>query len=261
MILSFQESGLTLGALHEAMTDAFSDYIVPMSLSLDQFEIMLVSRGFDPSCTQVSVANGQIDAFWNVAVRGKAAYLITSGTRPVGRGKGLSKSLGIAAVKAVRKNGCESMTAEVICGNHAAQSLYEKLGFKTKRRLLCCKLRRKDIDPNAPTKSWGEVHPKLVALRQSTPSWQNSDETLDILRPDCAATEQAAIAYDCNTGIIYQAAGKISDLLPIMKCGNEVKFINIDANDTALCSELADVGAEIFLEQNDIHLNIKETTP
>lgn len=56
--------------LHSAMNDAFSDYVVPMHLSLQQFSTMMRQRALDLPASSVAVVNGEIAAFWLIGLRG-----------------------------------------------------------------------------------------------------------------------------------------------------------------------------------------------
>ncbi|MBT5433435.1 MAG: hypothetical protein P8Q36_20145 [Alphaproteobacteria bacterium] len=75
--------------LCEAMIDAFSDYQLPLNLTLRSFQFMMVQRGLDLNASRVAVVDGSVAAIWLVAVRERNAYLISSGTRPRFRSKGL----------------------------------------------------------------------------------------------------------------------------------------------------------------------------
>lgn len=258
MLYSFAQTGLPLTALHDAMLDAFSDYVTPMQPSLQTFETMIHSRGFDPQLSKVAVDGDQIVAFWNIGIRGAASYLITSGTRPDHRGKGLSTRLGRDVLAAVVAAGCRQITTEVIIGNNNAQALYEKLGLGIRRKLDCCRLTQAGSADVSELLDWTELRPLLSEMETYAPSWQNQNATLDLVRPSGLATDDAVAVFDPQSGVVYRAAGDLSRLLPKMRCFADLTFVNLDAKDRALADHLTQAGASLFLSQNELFLSLKE---
>lgn len=256
MICSFQQSGLPIAALYDAMLDAFSDYVVPMQPTLEAFETMMRSRGFDADASQVALSDGKITASWNVGIRGNAAYLITSGTRPGHRGQGLSKQLGLNALLTLRQAGCTHMTTEVIDGNASAQRLYEKLGFRVQRRLDCYRLAQAD-GPEAVLDDWSAAKPVLARLETHKPSWQNQDVTLGRINPAAVIAPDGVAVFDPQSGIVFRVAGNLLTLLPQMRRYGDLRFINLDATDHAMAEQLRE--AELFLSQNELFLSLQET--
>lgn len=251
MIYSFESSELPLSALHDALVDAFSDYIVPMKPTFEQFKAMLDSRGFDPSLTTVEIRNDMIVAFWIIGRRGDAAYVITSGTRPLARKQGLAGQIGTEVIKTLKQDRLGSLTLEVINGNDGARHLYERLGFSENRQLNCYSL---TANPNAKTAElkWADVRDTLATLRKSNPSWQNADETLDALSPDAVAANNAAAAFDQSTGVVFQIAGDVSQIVGQLAAPDQLRFINIDGTDHTLNNALLAVGADQFLSQTEM---------
>lgn len=261
MICSAEQAALPPEALHDAMLDAFSDYILPVRVSFDQFRVMLKSRSFDPALSQVCVENGQVVAFWNIGRRGAASYLITSGTRPAYRGRRLSEQLGRRAIAACRAAGCPQLTTEVIIGNAPAQALYVKLGFQVQRQLDCYQLSQEANGPLPDLLEWSALRPALARLETHEASWQNQDATLEILQPKGLANTDAVAVFDPDSGTVYRLAGKVSPLLPLMRQFADLRVINLDAADRALADHLIHAGARSLPSQTELTLIPEENTP
>lgn len=189
--------------LCEAMNDAFSDYVVPMSLSRSQFETMMRQRGLELGASRVAVIDGRIAAIWLVSIRDGQSYLISSGTRPEFRFRGLARTLGHNCLEALRSDGVTSFQLEVIESNTAAISLYEGLGMITARRLDCYaipKVRLPD-DTGVVTAQtdWQTIASEAARLRDWQPTWQNSDLSLSAIADQliCVAVSdgESLLAY------------------------------------------------------------------
>ena len=167
--------------LRAAMTAAFADYAVPMNPSSKAFALMMRSRSLAPELSQLLWADGEIAAFWFVGRRGARAYLISSGTLPAFRRRGLSRELGLVALDAARRHRVRSFQTEVLENNAGAQALYEALGFGISRKLGCSNLSR--VAKSSP--HWDDTI--TVSSEQTSysrhpadvlPSWQNETASL-----------------------------------------------------------------------------------
>lgn len=165
-----------------AMNDAFSDYAVSMTLSDSAFRMMMRQRGLDSAASRVALVADRIAAVWLVSVRDQKGYLISSGTRPEFRSRGLARALANDCLTGLRANGTRSFQTEVMDGNETAMALYRSLGMSVSRRLDCTEI----APPPAPAPSasqsspanWTEIASEVASLRDWTPSWQNDDASL-----------------------------------------------------------------------------------
>ncbi len=203
----------SLEQLRQAMNDAFSDYAVPMSLSAMQFEVMMRQRGLEPEVSRVAVVDGRIAAIWLVSVRNGQAYLISSGTRPAFRSRGLARALGHECLETLKAGGVTSFQLEVLEGNTAAIALYEGLGMGTARRLDCYTIPRVQLPGDSGVSiehtDWEDIGPEAAQLRDWRPTWQNSDQSL------AAIADQLICARisDGNALIAYGVASPASATL------------------------------------------------
>lgn len=167
-------------ALCHAMANAFSDYAVPVTLTLPAFRLMMAQRGLTRSTSHVAIVDGQLVAIWLVSVRGMASYLISSGTLPAYRGKGLATKLALTSLDHLRQKGLTSFQTEVLMENTAAAALYQKLGMHTRRELSCYTItgQRPRTRPQVVPAQWTQIADTTASFLDWPPSWQNSDASV-----------------------------------------------------------------------------------
>lgn len=269
----------SLARLPGAMNDAFSDYVIPVRVTIDQFEQMMRQRSFCRGASSVVDVDGEIAAFWLMGLRGVRAYLIASGTRPSFRRQGLSKRAADHAIGLARNLGAESILSEVITSNEKALALYLGLGFEVSRTLDCysCK-------PTGQTKGgnhritpvdWRQVRAIASGFRDFRPSWQNDDESIDALGTavQCLAAYDAGklagyVAVLAENRAICQLAvapasrrrGIGSALLEaaLKLAAGEIRLLNIDSDDRGTADFLFSRGATKFAQQLEIRLRLDQ---
>jgi len=182
-------TAIDLDVLHQGMQEAFADFYAPMGLSRGRFGFMLRQRGFDPALSRVVRAGERVLAFWLIATDPDAcpgrAYVISAGTSPDHRGRGLAGELFHAVRTALTQAGRTELRLEVTQGNSAAERLYAKLGFRPRRDLLCYELeavpeprpldRRFTLRPVALQ----ELRAAAPACQDWEPTWQNGFRSLE----------------------------------------------------------------------------------
>lgn len=266
-----------LAELHEAMNDAFSDYLVPMRLTKDQFGQMMRQRSLRLEASSVVMVDGEVAAFWLVGLRGPRAYLIASGTRPAHRRKGLSKLAAEHAFDLARKAGAQSMAAEVIVHNDKAIALYRSQGFEIVRTLYCYSFAPEGGTTNPTreieTADWRDVRPFASSFWDFRPSWQNEVEAVDALVPgikcfvahaDGQLAGYAVVAKEtrslCQLAVMpqHRMKGIASALLDAAQrhLGGSVRLINVDARDAGFAAFLTSRHAEKKVQQFEISVRI-----
>ena len=140
-IVSFDESYLT--SLHKAFTHAFSSYKVNFKLSPEEFRIRLYEKShIDFGLTRLMLKESNVVGFVLHAT-GKFmdrqfVYNAGTGLIPRERNKGYARELMKSALKRSDELSLPSVL-EVIEDNETALKLYDSLGYKPSRRLLCFK--------------------------------------------------------------------------------------------------------------------------
>lgn len=166
-----------------AMNDAFSDYPVPLQQDLPGFEAFLRQRGVDLTSAVVATQGDEIAALWLTAIRGQAAYLASSGTRPPFRKQGLARAMAARSFEVLKARGVCRFQLEVLQNNPAAIALYQGLGLQTQRDLNSYSL-------TAPSSSaetafeirfcpLSDISATAPTLWQWRPSWQNDSPALE----------------------------------------------------------------------------------
>ena len=220
-----------LGDILASVTDAYSDYLMPMQMDLTTFEKMLGMRGFDPSLSMLAVeedASGAKDiaSFWLSAIEPEArpgiVYAITVGTCIAHRRKGLAQQLYKRLAPRAQQAQLNFCLLEVIEGNDKAVDFYEGLGFEHQMRVECFKgAAPAHASLNAPvledirfqTVSVEESHAAGSPFRAWQPTWQHDTPAMayisDDIRCSIAVQNGLPIAYgmvDPVSGLVTQIA-------------------------------------------------------
>lgn len=166
--------------------EAFSDYSVPVKMTLESFRANNLLRGFDPAVSAGAFEGGRLAGF---ILNGRGdwhglptAYDLGTGVIPARRGAGLSGRLADESFALLKRAGVKQYLLEVIKDNAPALGLYTKKGFRITREFSCFKAPRGALKA-APGPA-GEIReipaglPEAAGLRDWEPSWQNSDAAL-----------------------------------------------------------------------------------
>ena len=208
-------------ALYECFLTAFSDYVVSMAVSREQFRQRLVRDGVD---LELSVAAFDTDEMVGFSLnapgewRGlSTAYDSGTGVVPSHRGAGVGKNLFAYMSEVLRGQRISQCLLEVISTNTPAVGLYRKLGFEQTRRFAVF---RADAKTELNQKKSGLQLRKLQTFDWNTlslfwdgyPSWQNSIDAVNRAEKDCCALG----AYDSDKcvgyGIVFEPAGNLMQL-------------------------------------------------
>lgn len=263
------------------MNAAFSDYVIPLNLSVGQFEEFQQQRGFSAEQSFVALADDGIAAFWfsgvPMAAYGNRAYTLSVGTHPGHRRNGLSRRLLGAVLETQRDLGAAGLQLEVITDNRQAITAYEAFGFRRQRRLGVLKL---DALP-APGVVTHAARPigldDLPDLEDdyfdTMPSPQNGRAALKALNsavhlvavvrdgelsgwgaayPDGAIAQIGVRKPDRRQGVgsailhaLWQAVGR-----------KELTFVNVDTDATGVHAFLRKAGAREVLQQDEMWLDL-----
>ncbi|WP_299831172.1 N-acetyltransferase [uncultured Roseobacter sp.] len=264
----------SMEALCAAMNRSFSDYAVPMHLTTEAFTFMMRQRGLDRAASRIALVDGEIAALWLVSVRGAAGYLISSGTDPTHRRRGLSRALAAECLSAFKRAGAANLQTEVLIDNKQAHDLYLSLGMTTARVLDCYALSR----PEGPAGqhevsevSWHAVAQAVQPLQDFRPSWQNDAESLNAIADDvrCHAVFDGAgvagyAAIVPSTGTLAQIAvrqdkrrmGIAGALLGSYRDVESLRVINADNASDGFRDFMASLGAERTLGQYELKMSL-----
>ncbi len=270
--------------LYAAFLDAFSDYAVPIQLSLDGLRTMHARRGIDYAVS-VGAFDGERlvgfifngDGTWK---GGRCAYDGGTGVLPSHRGLGLSGALAAESERVLRAAGFERWLLEVLVGNDKAISTYRKAGFEPTRRFSCPDGLVPDaaaLAADAARKAGVAIVPldprevaSLAAFRDWEPSWQNSDDSLR-RTPEALVSLAARSANDpagaplgyavaTDSGSVFQLAVKpdarrrgigraLTAAIASRVPDGRLRYVNVQADDAETLGLLASLGAVSDIDQ------------
>lgn len=255
-----------------AMNMSFSDYALPINLTAEAFDFMMRQRGLDRAASRVAIIEDEIAAIWLVSVRGAAVYLISSGTVPAYRRRGLSRALAGECLSALKHGGATSFQTEVLIDNTQAHDLYLSLGMKTARILDCYSLpvpKGAQAQHEVSEVSWPSVAQTVRPLQDFQPSWQNDTASLNAITDDvrCRAVfDEAGLAgYAAvvpRTGTLAQIAvrqdkrrkGLAGALLGSYRELERLRVINADSASDDFRAFMISLGAEPTLGQYELKM-------
>ena len=184
---------LTLSDLAALFTRAYEGYEVPVHMDAGAIEFMEETFDLVPSCSRIAW-RGEVSAgVAMLGVRGESGWVGGMGVVPEARRSGVGEQLMRALLEQARAAGVRRLGLEVLEHNTGARLLYEKLGFRTFRRL---EVYAYDGSPSAGSPSAGPPHTagmvaeacapraaraRIAAARRAPEPWQRADATLDRL--------------------------------------------------------------------------------
>lgn len=257
---TYEKLGSTdIQTVHRAFVEAFSDYEVTFSISLEAFQIMLKRRGCDleSSIGAFKEPGHELVGFILNGIRTwerkLTAYDTATGITPANRNKGISNRMFRASMEVLERKNVEQYLLEVLQNNKIAYEIYKKQGFSVSRSYSVFELDGAGFLSGARAHSIEyvkEIKPEewkqLQLFWDCSPSWQNSIDSV------CAAPEVFvyAVAYlekeivgygivDKNTGDVPQIAvskehrqkgigTNIAAALQRSTAANTLRVVNVD---------------------------------
>ncbi len=129
-------SGLSAQAMAGLMDQAYAGYLLPVQFEPASLLRRVLAEHIDLQASQQLVDGHEPAGILLIARRGRDSRIAALGVVPGYRGQGL----GAWALQWAREQACERgdqrLLLEVIDGNAAARTIYDKAGFVARRRLL-----------------------------------------------------------------------------------------------------------------------------
>lgn len=119
----------------KALQESFDGYFVPMRLDGEAFERRFRAEHVDRRESRIFTRGTQIAGIILIARRWCVSRVAAMGCTPAFRRSGLGAAMLSVALSSAKERGDDMMTLEVLEPNHAARSLYAKLGFLPVRQL------------------------------------------------------------------------------------------------------------------------------
>ena len=244
-------------SLFAAFTAAFSDYVVPLTLTPEQLLEMFTRRGWVPELSVGAFDGEAMVAFTVNGIDGDRAYDSGTGVVPTHRRLGLARRLMERSFELLAPR---SYLLEVIDANARARALYRDLGFRETRGLQCWSFESKSLqvvessrrlDDSETRRLWWDIQP----------SWQNStssiqrattphltlgnDDAYAVLFPQTGDLAQLAVRPEARrrglgTALLHEAAAI---------AGKTLRIQNVDERHAGIASFLERAGAERTVRQ------------
>lgn len=273
---------IEISNIHEAFLNAFSDYVVPMKISLEQFQRLLIRRGYQAKKSVGVFQDDQLVGFVLTSTRQwqstPTTYVIGLGLSPKHRGHGLAKAL-MQQATLHNESHTQQFLLEVITSNQPALKLYQSLGYQISRELLCFSIPKADLTLSSADHvdiKTSQCTPDydVSAFWDKHTSWQYSQDTL-ATEPNyfvyvTAYIHQNLVGYgviDPISGDIYQLAvhpehrrqGVASTILSTLCQQTESPKIgcsNIDINNESLIAFLQKQQFKLVISQYEMHYSL-----
>jgi ribosomal protein S18 acetylase RimI-like enzyme len=126
-----------LGSLLHVFQSSFTDYPVPIAMSLPRLKAMVYEDSLDCRTSFIAWQGLTPLAFVLGAVRGRKAWVAGLGVHPDYRGRGFGTLLMRTCTAAAHEVGAKMIGLEVLFENPRAVSLYRSLGMKETDEYAC----------------------------------------------------------------------------------------------------------------------------
>jgi len=218
-------SNTPIEAIHRAWIDAFSDYAVPISTTLEELIYMLERRGYEPG---LSLGAFDDDLLVGFTLNGlgtwqgkKTAYDTGTGLIKSYRRRGIASQIFDRSLPILQEHSVTQYLLEVLKPNKGAFDLYRKKGFEVLREFDCTitpkhmlQLKPEPLPYDVQIRHLDEADwDHLATFWDFEPSWQNGCTCIqrkwDNMVALGALRDETVVAYgivEPHTGDIPQIA-------------------------------------------------------
>lgn len=253
--------------------EAFGDYAVSFSPSAGWLGEMMRRRGVRNDLSVGVWDRERLIAFtlnglgaWSGETTG---YDSGTGVVPDYRGRRLTSKMLERTEDLLRGEGATQYLLEVLQTNEKAIRAYRGAGFETTRELRCWSFDTGASEPSVEVEiSEGDsskLH-RLAAMRDSEPSWQNCDESVEraadprvtIVARDTDGIAGCAILFPVTNDLAQLAVARRARRRGVgrallaaarARCGTPLRILNIDARDSGTNAFFEAVGATPIVQQ------------
>ena len=267
--------------LHQAFTDAFSDYEVPLDLPLERFLEMMRIRDLNIDYSLGCFDGDRLVSFiiCGYRVLGGEGVCYDGGTGTIReyQKKGIGNSLLTEQISYLKDKGVGRFVLEVMENNRPAMDLYKKHGFSVTRRFECFKCQASEL-PEPDSQPFDTDTDMAHFLTLDTvpfitfhPSWQNTKLSVqnmpDRFRHVALKKGGDLMAYGVvhkergdipQLGILepYRNQGVVKAILHELKnstSSDKLVFLNVEEN-SYLARELRSIGFQNHVNQYEMQL-------
>jgi ribosomal protein S18 acetylase RimI-like enzyme len=206
--------------LYQANLAAFSDYLVPLQMTENQFKNHFAQNAIDINLSVGAFSDNKLVGFtlngfglWNGK---RTAYDAGTGVIPEYRKNGIGKGMFNFLLPLLKEKGIEQMLLEVISNNQKAINLYRNLGFEMSRKLRLFRQTEPIVaKPAGQIKiKQSEKNPgsKLNEFADKQTSWQFSNEAVE-RKLSSKSFFEAYLEDKCvGCGVLFPKSGIVAQL-------------------------------------------------
>jgi ribosomal protein S18 acetylase RimI-like enzyme len=265
----------------EVFNLSFSDYLIPLRLTKEQFEDKVKSESIKLELSVGAFDDGQLVALilhgYDVVDNLKVVYNAGTGVIPTKRGNGLTAKLYEYVLPIFYKNDIDKILLQVITTNAVAIKIYKSIGFSIVKEVDCFK------GSLAISKSINdfEISPLLFydwqvlkSFWDLEPLWQNSITAVEKLKDSNVSIgvfeHGELLGYAIYNPVIkrihqiavhknHRKRGVGLRLVKHISTLNTegVSVLNIDHSSKDILKFMTNIGLKVFIKQYEMELNLK----
>lgn len=266
-------TGVGLPELAELFNRVYEGYEVPLHVDAGAVAFMHEAFDLSPERSRIAWRDERPIGLAMLAVRGARAWVGGMGVAAEARRGGVGEQLMRALLESARDAGVRRVQLEVLEPNTRARALYEKLGFRTFRRLEVWQWEQirpaaappatvlvEACDPRAARR-------RIATTRRAPEPWQREDATIDRLDVSTPAlralrTEGGDVLYrvtDGRASVLQlaaadeRAAGVLLESIRTRTGVSLLRYLNVPDDDPAAAAMRA-LGATLSAAQFEMAL-------
>jgi len=215
-------SGTPVEKIHEAFTDAFSEYEVKLDMPLEKLIEMMLTRDLNPDysvgCFDGDLLVGFILTGYREINGQKVCYDGGTGVIKTYQRKGIGEMLLKELLLILREKQIDRFVLEVLENNSPAIKLYEKHGFVKSRKLECFEIEKHELRP-VPDRGFGITVTNPATLIQNEelyrlypPTWQNEIQSVLNVSENYTCISLSCTSKILGYGFIHKTKGDIPQI-------------------------------------------------
>jgi len=185
-IICCSVSEVDFHAFTSAFNQAYSDYYVPISMTVPSFRALIERDDLDLEASVAALDGQQIVGTGLLGIRDQLGWIGGMGVLPERRRQGIGRQMMHYLLDQGRKRGLTRIDLEVIEANVGAHALYRDLGFVERQYLLILDRKPGHVANHLPTYTIEEQAPEVLlqyyaSFHPSPNCWQRGLRSLQAL--------------------------------------------------------------------------------
>jgi len=214
--------GTPVEKIHEAFTDAFSEYEVKLDMPLEKLSEMMKTRDLNPDysvgCFDGDLLVGFILTGYREINGQKVCYDGGTGVIKTYQRKGIGEMLLKELLLILREKQVVRFVLEVLENNTPAINLYEKHSFEKNRKLECFEMEKTELR-SVPDRGFGitVTNPAILIQNEEkyrlySPTWQNEIQSVLNVSENYTCISLSCTSKILGYGFIHKTKGDIPQI-------------------------------------------------